>query len=403
MDDNLPAGPRRTVIVDGTEYTLLGTAHVSKASADEVTAEVRSGRYDTVAIELCSGRYQALMDPSAMERMDLFQVLRRGQGGMVAASLALGAYQQRLAEQLGVEPGAEMKAAATEAAATGAEVVLIDRDVGVTLRRLYHSVPWWQRFGLLGGLFASLITSERVSAEDVEKLKQGDILESTFREVAQGSKALYQPLIAERDRYMAARLIQACAGRCKQVLVVVGAGHLDGLARHLQEEASDTVLDPDSVVHVLSKTPPPVRWPRILPWVVVAVVLAGFALGFSKSAELGWAMVGDWVVINGGLSALGVLLAAGHPVTVIGAFFAAPITSINPTVGAGFVAAAIELTVRHPRIGDFQALRTAVTRWHGWWTNRVARTLLVFLFATLGSAAGTYIAGFRIFERLVGA
>ncbi len=403
MAETTPSGPRRSVVVEGTEFTLLGTAHVSKSSVDEVTAEVRSGRYDAVAIELCSGRYQALMDPSALERMDLFQVLRRGQGGMVAASLALGAYQQRLAEQLGVEPGAEMKAAAVEAEAAGAEIVLIDRDVGVTLRRVYHSVPWWQRFSLLGGLFAGLITREQVSAEDVERLKQGDILESTFREVAMGSKALYEPLIAERDRYMAARLVQECAGRCDRVLVVIGAGHLEGMTRALQAEGSDTLLDPESVIHTLAKTPPRVRWPRVLPWIVVAVILAGFTLGFSKGADVGWAMVGDWVLINGGLSALGVILATGHPVTVIGAFLAAPLTSINPTIGAGFVAAAIELTVRHPRIGDFQALRTAVTRWHGWWTNRVARTLLVFLFATIGSAAGTYIAGFRIFERLVGA
>ncbi len=399
MPENAPTGPRKHVTVQGTEFVLLGTAHISQASTEEVTHEIRSGTYDAVAIELCESRMRAFREPDHLERMDLFQVLRDGRGGLVMASLALGAYQQRLAEQLGVEPGAEMKAAAAEAEARGHELVLVDREVGVTMRRLYRNVPWWQRFGLIGGLIGSLASSQRISAEEVERLKQGDILESTFRELAQSSRALYQPLIGERDQYMAARLLESCAGRFQRVLVVLGAGHLEGVARYLAE----TDEDPRSRRYELDQMPPPARWPRYLAYLVAIVILTGFAIGFSRSPELGWTLVANWVLINGGFSALGTALAYGHPVTVVGAFLAAPLTSLNPTIGAGFVAAAIELTVRRPRVGDFRALRKHVAHWRGWWTNRVARTLLVFFFASLGSAIGTYLAGARIIERLIAA
>ena len=126
----------------------------------------------------------------------------------------------------------------------------------------------------------------------------------------------------------------------------------------------------------------------------------GFGIGFSRSSELGWQLVLDWVLINGGLSALGAMIAMAHPLTTLTAFLAAPLTSLNPTVGAGMVTAAVEIYLRRPEVGDFSRLRKDTSSLKGWWRNRVSRTLLVFLFSTLGSAAGTYVAGFRIFERL---
>ena len=144
------------------------------------------------------------------------------------------------------------------------------------------------------------------------------------------------------------------------------------------------------------------RWPKLIPWVIVALVMTGFYLGFTRNPDLGWQLVRDWVLINGGLSALGALLAAAHPLTVVTAFLAAPITSLNPTIGAGMVTAAAELWLRKPRVGDFSSLRHDTTELRGWWRNRVSRTLLVFLLSTLGSAAGTYIAGFLIYDRLNG-
>lgn len=400
MATNDDASLIRTATVGSTTFTLLGTAHVSPQSVADVRREVDEGAYDAIAVELCDSRYQNLMDPQAVERLDLFEILRSGKAGMISASLALGAYQQRLADQFDIRPGAELEAAVHGGRRRLLPVWLVDRDIGVTLKRVYRNVPWWQRPTLLMGLLGSLLSRDRVSGEDIERLKQGDMLESTFSEFAAGSARLFEPLISERDRYMAARLLASAndaATPPRSVLVVVGAGHLRGLKQALESGFEDPVAESARLEELPSRS----RWPKLIPWAVVAIILTGFAIGFSRSSELGWQLVSDWVLINGSLCALGAALARGHPFTVIGSFLAAPLTSLNPTIGAGFVAAAIELMSRRPRVEDFQGLRDAVADWRGWWRNRVARTLLVFLFATLGSAAGTYLAGFRIIGQLV--
>jgi pheromone shutdown-related protein TraB len=376
---------------------LLGTAHVSRASADAVRDLLASGQFDAVAVELCPSRYNALIDPHALSRMNLFQVIKQGRAAMVAASLALGAYQQRLAEQFGVEPGAEQQAAIAYAKQQQRPVLLIDREIGVTLRRIYHNVPWWQRLGLMAGLLASLISKDEVAEEEIERLKEGDILETTFAEFAQDRQDLYAPLIDERDRYMAARLrLELQQHSHENILAVVGAGHLKGIAQYLHQSADD----PAATVSALDRLPPPGKWLKLIPWVIVALILTGFAYGFSRSPELGWQLISDWVLINGGLSALGAAIAGAHPLTVITAFVAAPLTSLNPTVGAGMVTAAVEAYWRKPSVGDFSALRHDTASLRGWWRNRVSRTLLVFILSTLGSALGTYLAGFRIVGRL---
>ena len=392
--------PIRIVELDGARYTILGTAHVSRASADEVARLMGTGEFGAVAIELDPNRHAALTDPDRWAKLDLFKVLREGKAGMVAASLALGAFQQRLADQFGVEPGAEMRAAIRAAKEADLPVLLIDRDIGVTLRRVYRNVPWWQRATLFAGLLASVVSREEISEKDIEKLKEGDVLEATFTEFAENEGALYAPLIAERDEYMALRLREEGAKkRYNNVLVVIGAGHLKGLVEHLEASQTDA---PGRARAALEAVPPPNPLWRTLPWLLVALIVTGFVIGFSRNPELGWALLGDWALINGGLAALGALVATAHPLTILASFAAAPVTSLNPLVGAGFVAAGVELWVRKPKVGDFSTLRQDVTHWRGWWRNRVARTLLVFFFVSLGSAAGTYLAGFRIVGRLVG-
>ena len=395
--------PMANVTISGSQVTLLGTAHVSRTSADKVKELLETGDYDAVAVELCPSRHNAIIDPDALARMDLFQVIREGKASMVAASLALGAFQQRAAEQMGIEPGAEMRQAIKSAQAAGLPVLLIDREVGVTLKRIYRNVPWWRRMNLISGLLASVIANQEVSEEEIERLKEGDILESTFAQFAEEEKDLFLPLIGERDEYMVARLRQEVARHPHEnILTVIGAGHLGGMVKLLEQESSQQGDSPDEVVKRLELVPPGNQWLKYIPWIIVGLVLLGFAIGFSRSPSLGWQMVADWVLINGGLAALGALIAAAHPVTVIGAFLAAPLTSLNPTVGAGMVTAAIEVYFRRPKVGDFGKLRSDTTTLRGWWHNRVTRTLLVFLFSTIGSAIGTYLAGFRIFGRLSG-
>jgi len=392
-------GPRRVIVRGDTRYTLLGTAHVSAESADEVRELIRSGEFDAVAIELCASRHQSLVEPDALANQDLFQIFRQGKAGMVAASLALGAFQQRVAEQSGIEPGAEMRAALEETDGAGLPLLLIDREVGVTLKRIYANVPWWQRFGLFSGLLGSVVSRQEVSAADIERLKEGDVLESTFNEFAEQSESLYAPLIRERDRYMALSLEEQAPAHYRNVLVIIGAGHLKGMAEHLEGELPAA---PRAERETLEHTPSRSKIWKLLPWAITLLVLTGFAVGFSKDTGLGWQLVGEWFLINGILSGLGAAIALGHPVTVIATFFAAPLTSLNPTIGAGFVAAGVELAMRKPKVRDFSTLRHDVASPKGWWKNRVSRTLLVFLLSTLGSAAGTWIAGLRIAGQLMG-
>lgn len=412
--------PMATVMVGDSRITLLGTAHVSRTSAEKVKELIETGDYDAVAVELCPSRYNSIVNPDALAKMDLFQVVKEGKASMVAASLALGAFQQKAAEQMGIQPGAEMREAIDCAKAAKLPVLLVDREVGITLKRIYRNVPWWRRMNLISGLVASVVSSEKVSEEEIERLKEGDILESTFAQFAEEEQDLFKPLIGERDHYMVARLQQEVAKHPHEnILVVIGAGHLAGMVKRFKEfpandgntQAPATVTESqsgsatlntaaDEVVSQLDTVPKGASWLKYFPWLIVALVFVGFGIGFSRSPEMGWELVMDWVLINGSLAALGALIAAAHPLTVIGAFLAAPLTSLNPTVGAGMVTAGIEVYLRRPKVGDFSKLRTDTTTVRGWWKNRVTRTLLVFMFSTLGSAIGTYVAGFRIIGKL---
>ena len=391
--------PTAVVERDGVRYTLLGTAHVSQASVDCVRAAIDSGAFDAVAVELDAQRMQALTDPDALAKLDLVRVLREGRAAVFAANLGLAAYQRRLAEQLGIEPGAELKAAAAEAHARGLPVRLIDRDVGLTFRRAMHRLGWWGRAKVGAGLMASLLFDEEVGSEQIEDLKQGDMLESTFGEFARENPALYDVVIAERDRYMAAKLREPGAGTAgREVLAVVGAGHLQGLARHLRDDREAPAEVASTLEQVEAKSG--------IPWFTLALaafVLGGFAWGFWQGgAELGGDLVLYWVLLTGALGALGCALAGGHPLSIVAAFVASPLTPLHPALASGTVSARVEAWVRKPTYADFMALRDDVQSVRGWWRNRVARVLLNFFLTSLGTAIGVWLGGARMLGRLLG-
>jgi pheromone shutdown-related protein TraB len=389
--------PLRHVHRDGVEYTIIGTAHVSRASAEAVREMAESGDYDAIAVELCQARYDALTAERKWTDLDLYKIIREGKAGLVMANLALSAYQRRIADQFGIEPGAEMRAATVAARERDLPLQLIDRDLATTLRRSYANVPWYKRLYLMAGLALGMVSSEEIDEEAIEKLKEGDILESTFTEFAEQSPELFEALIAERDRYMAAGLREDnmdSSGR--KVLVVIGAGHMEGMAHHLESGTAS----PQSERESLDRMPPRAKWPRVIPWAIMVLVLAGFILGFSRSPELGWRLVFFWVAINGGLAALGALIARGHPLTILSAVVAAPLTSLNPTIAAGMVTGLVESWIRKPRVSDLENLRFDITSLKGWFRNPATRILLVFFLSNLGSAIGTWVAGFKIIEAL---
>ena len=395
--DPLHGQPHEIVERDGVRYTLLGTAHVSRASIDAVRAEVASGRYDGVAVELDAQRHRALTDPQAMAKLDLFQIIREGKIGLVAANLALAAYQRRLAEQLGVEPGAELKAAAVDAAERGLPVQLIDRDVGTTLKRAWSSLGLWGRAKLMAGLASSLFVDEKVDEGEIEKLKEGDLLESSFGEFAEQTPQLFEAVIAERDRYMAAKLRAAAAdGRSRQVLAVVGAGHLKGLAAALRDGRDA----PEATVGELDRVPPGSR----VPWFTLACValLGGaFAWGVHQGGlDLGARLVLDWIVITAIGGAIGSALAGGHPLSILAAAAASPITPLVPALSSGMVSAFTEAWLRKPTYEDMLRLREDTNTLRGWWRNRFARVFVNFVLANLGTSLAVWVAGANLLHRL---
>ena len=397
MTDGLNGQPHAIVERDGVRYTLLGTAHVSQASVEAVRDAIGSGAYDAVAVELDPQRLQALTDPDALARLDLIQVLRTGKTALFAANLALAAYQRRLAEQLGIEPGAELKRAVLEARQRELPVHLIDREVGLTFKRASSKLGWWGRAKLGGGLLTALFVDEEVGEDEIEKLKQGDLLESSFGEFASESPQLYESVIAERDRYMAARLRES-HGDAREVLAVVGAGHLAGLAQHLREETRA----PATVREELESLPKK----SSVPWFTIFLsvfVLGGFAWGFWRGGiDVGSDLLLQWVLATGVLGAIGCAIAGGHPLSILVAFVASPITPLHPALASGTLSALTEAWVRKPTYADFMALRDDVQTWRGWWRNRVARVLLNFFLTSLGTAIGVWTGGLRMLGKLIG-
>ena len=398
--DPLHDQPLARVTHDGVEFVLLGTAHVSRASVEAVKTLIEREPFDAIAVELCESRARGIRDPEAFAKMDLFQVIRTGKAGMVFASLALSSFQQRIAEQYGIEPGAEMKAAMREAEARSLPLWLVDREIGTTLNHAYRGVRFRDRMGIVGSLIASVFSSDDIDEAEIEKLKQGDILEGAFGEFARESKPLYEALIGERDRFMAARLREesSTAPTAKRVLVVIGAGHLAGVERELgtQTETPRTLIEP-----LAAKLPAP-KWPKYLAICVMLAIFAAIGFLFYRNATMGWHALRDWVIYTAVLSALGAAAAGGHPLSVLTAAVMGPLKPLRPPgLSSGVFSGMVEAWLRKPRVADFQSLRKDLLHVSGWWRNRVARTLLVFMLTNLGTIAGEYLAGIRIFSRLL--
>ena len=395
--DSLFAGqPVKVVERDGVRYTLLGTAHVSQASVQAVEKAIESGRFDAVAVELDPQRLQALTNPDALAKLDLIEVIRKGRVALFAANLALAAYQRRLAEQLGIEPGAELKRAVGLSNERNLPVHLIDREVGLTFKRASQRLGFFGKIKLVMGLGAGLFASEDVGEEEIEKLKQGDMLEASFGEFASESPELYETIIGERDRYMATRLRESHDPAQREVLAVVGAGHLAGLAKYLE---SDTEA-PGPLRESLEAVPPK----RNIPWItlgILAVVLTGIGVGFYRGGlGMGTELLAVWAMYTGGLAGLGCLLAGSHPLSILTAIVVAPFKPFRLSIPTGAFAALVETRLRKPAYEDFLKLRDDAQTLKGWYRNRVTRVVLTFMLTNLGSMLGLWLTGFQVWHKV---
>ncbi len=372
------------ISLPGKEIILVGTAHISRESVTTVTRVIEEQTPDTVCVELDPQRFQALKNRNQWESLNLKEVIRKGQVPFLMTNLALSAFQKRMGVQTGIRPGAEMAAAAEAAEAQGCRVELVDRSIRTTLLRVWRKTGFWKKAQIMASLFASLFEKNEVDEEELARLRQSDTLSAMLEEMSKLLPSVKTILVDERDLYMAYHIRNAPG---EKVVAVIGAAHVPGIKRLLDQEIKT------ETIREISHIPPKPLLSKILPWLIPAVVVALFVFGFllgDRHQIAGAALA--WVLANGLLSALGALAALGHPLTVVSAFFAAPITSLNPTIGAGFVTGLVQALVAGPTVGDMERVGEDLMSLRGWWSNRLARVLLVFFFSSLGSTAGTFVA-----------
>ncbi len=385
MNENL-----HIVHLGDKEVLLLGTAHVSKQSVQEVDDAIKEHMPDMVMIELDEERYQSLTDGNNWKNTNIYEIIKQKKGMMLLANIVLSAYQRRIGAQLGVQAGAEMMQAIESAKREDVPIGLADRNIKTTFIRIWRKMKGREKIKLLFGLVMSLFDDTEITEEELEELKQQDIITSALNEMGSEFSGIKEVLVDERDKYMAEKIRRA---EGKKVLAVVGGAHIGGILENLEVEND---------LEELNKVPQKGKTAKIVGWIIPAIIVILLILSFRLDADVGWRQLLSWLLINGSLSALGALIALGRPLTILTAFAAAPITSLNPLLAAGWFAGLVEAYITKPAVKDFESLYDDVSSFKGFWKNKITRVLLVTAFANIGSMVGTFIAGLSIIRSLWG-
>lgn len=377
--------------MDGKELILIGTAHVSRESALEVKEVIERERPDTVCVELDEGRYRSIKEEDRWRNMDIFAVIKEKKATLLLMNLAISSFQKRLANQFDIMPGQEMIQGIDSAEEVGAELVLADRDIQTTFSRIWSGLGLKGKSLLITQVFAGIFSREEITEEELEELKSKDMIDSVLQEFTEHFPGLKGPLIDERDQYLAEKIRTA---KGKKIVAVLGAAHVPGIKKEIHHKHD---------LEQLKSKPKKSKWPKIIGWSIPILVLGMIAYTFFTNAEIGLQQMKSWFLWNGSLSALGTLIAFGHPLAILTAFVMAPITSLNPLLAAGWFAGLAQAYIKRPHVGDFEKLADDVTTFKGFWHNKVTRILLVVVLANIGSSIGTFVAGadiIRLFMKL---
>lgn len=360
---------------------LVGTAHVSRESANQVSQVIQDEQPDTVCVELCQSRFQALRQKERWQDTDIIKVIKEKKSFLLLSNLLLASFQKRIAKKLDIKPGEEMIEAVKNAEQIGAQVHLADRDIRITLSRTWHLMGFWSKIKLLFQMILSIGEVEEIKEEDVEKMKQEDVLETLLAEVGKSLPILKDILIDERDQYLAEK-IRTAPGQ--KIVAVVGAGHVQGIKKYWNE-----TID----LQKLEQLPPKNKTAGLLKWLIPGAILVMFIAGFFYGgAEAGKDMIIWWIAANAILAGIGAIIALAHPATILSSMLAAPLTSLNPLIAAGWVSGLVEAFSRKPKVKDLENLPEDILSFRGFWKNKVTRILLVVVFTNLGSSIGTFVA-----------
>lgn len=365
----------------GKEIILVGTAHVSKQSAVQVKEVIEAEQPDSVCVELDEQRYESINDTNKWQDMDIFKIIKEGKATLLLMNLAISSFQNRIAKQFDIKAGQEMIQGIESAKDVGAELVLADRNIQVTFSRIWRGIGLKGKAMLLSSIFYSIFSKETITEEEMEQMKEQDMLDSMLKELTEGFPRLKKPLIDERDQYLAQKIKHAPG---KKVVAVLGAAHVPGIVKQIEKEHN---------LEQLTAMPPKAKWPKVIGWAIPIAVISVILYTFLSNPAAGWQQTISWVLWNGSLSALGTAIALGHPLAILTAFIAAPITSLNPLLAAGWFAGFVQAYIKRPNVSDFERLSEDVFTVKGFWRNKVTRILLIVVLANLGSSIGTFVGG----------
>ena len=369
---------------------LVGTAHISKESVEEVKKAIKDYKPDVVAVELCKRRHEAITKKDKWENTPVTKLLKSNNAYLMLAQTFLSSIQRRLGKEYGVEPGSEMIAAMDVAKENKIDVALVDRDISITLKRAWRKMGFGEKFKLTWEFLKAILGYEEEDAEDLdlEKLMDQDVISALMEEFGEIAPSVAEVLIHERDVYIAKKILDE--SKKGKVVAVVGAGHIKGIKKQLEKKKLETDLKKLEIVPKKR-----IKITKIaaysIPVLFVALILW---LVYSRGTDA-WDQIKNvfiwWFLINGSLSAVGAAIARGHPLSIGTAFIAAPLTSLNPAIAAGWVAGYVEAKLRTPVVRDFKEL-SKIESFKDFWNNRVIRLLMVVALANLGSMIGTLIA-----------
>jgi pheromone shutdown-related protein TraB len=379
------------------QIILIGTAHISKESAREVRTVIENESPDRVCIEIDMSRYLSLTAGASWRNLNITKVLRQGKGFLLLSNLVLASFQKRIGIDLGVKPGEEMLSAIRVSEELGIPYSFCDREIQITLKRAWAKTGFWGKNKMLAAMLSAIFSAEKLSEEEIEKLKQKSALQNMMEELADFLPAVKEVLIDERDVFLASKVY---ASEGSKIVAVVGAGHVPGMIKRLEQLDGGEVT---SEVEALNTIPSKGTTARILPWLlplaIIGAIIAGF---FIRGSDITLMNIAKWIIVNGTLAAIGSIVALAHPLTVLLAFVAAPITSLVPVVGVGIFTGILEAAIRKPRVLDFENLNDDLGTLKGFYNNRLTHVLVVFFLSSIGSSIGTFVGGIPLFTSLFG-
>lgn len=370
---------------------LIGTAHISKKSANLVRNTIVSENPDIVCIELDDKRLDSLQNKNKWDNLDLKTIIKQKQLSTLIINILLASYQKKLGSKLGVFPGVELLEATKIAEENNIPIDLVDRDVRITLKRAWRSMSFIQKVKFMSLGFAALFSNEEISEKDLEELENKDVLTELIEDLGKSMPSLKKVLIDERDSYLAEKVKNAEGSK---ILAVVGAGHVQGIISKIKTNEN---VNLEEITFIPKASP----ISKIIGWSIPIIIIGSILyIGYDKGFNEAGTNALIWILANGIPSAIGAILAFGHPIAIISVFFAAPLTSLTPLIGAGYVAAFVQSYFKPPVVFEIQNVSEDINKPLFWWKNKLLRILLVFILSGLGSVLGTYVGAYKIISNL---